>query len=135
MLKGKVPDQSHAMKDVAYHFANLWFAGQKQNWPLAEFYLSETRSHLRWAVRIIPIRKTPQDQELRLEDVLTPLDKTVFTKLQEAIAAKNSDSFKGKYAETLNACYSCHVMAGKPYLRLQVPQMPEAAIIRFDPEP
>src|SRR5437763_14012235 len=32
-LKGIVPDQSHAMKDVAYHFANLWFAAQKQNWP------------------------------------------------------------------------------------------------------
>jgi hypothetical protein len=26
-LKGIVPDQSHAMKDVAYHFGNLWFAG------------------------------------------------------------------------------------------------------------
>src|SRR5438093_6912557 len=50
-LKGIVPDQSHAMKDVAYHFGNLWFAGQKTNWPLAEFYWSETRSHLRWAVR------------------------------------------------------------------------------------
>src|SRR2546421_10527736 len=23
LLKGKVPDQSHAMKDVGYHFANL----------------------------------------------------------------------------------------------------------------
>src|SRR5438477_13058917 len=51
-LKGKVPDQSHAMKDVGYHFANLWFAGQKKNWPLAKFYLDETRSHLKWAVRI-----------------------------------------------------------------------------------
>ena len=53
-LKGLLPDQSHAMKDVAYHFANLWFAGEKKNWPLADFYWSETRSHLRWAVRIIP---------------------------------------------------------------------------------
>src|SRR4051812_4768898 len=62
-LKGIVPDQSHAMKDVAYHYGNLWFAGQKTNWPLAEFYWSETRSHLRWAVRIIPVRKDPQGNE------------------------------------------------------------------------
>ena len=34
-----MPDQSHAMKDVAYHFTNLWFAGQKQNWPLARVLL------------------------------------------------------------------------------------------------
>ena len=26
-LKGMVPDRSHVMKDVAYHFSNLWFAG------------------------------------------------------------------------------------------------------------
>src|SRR2546427_13015736 len=44
-LKGMLPDQSPVMKDVAYHFSNLWFAGQAQNWPLAGFYLNETRSH------------------------------------------------------------------------------------------
>jgi len=26
-----LPDQSHAMTDVGYHFANLWFAGDKEN--------------------------------------------------------------------------------------------------------
>ena len=35
------------MMDVDYHFANLWFAGQSKNWPLAQFYLNETRAHLR----------------------------------------------------------------------------------------
>ena len=33
-LTGHLPDQSHAMADVGYHFANLWFAADKQNWPL-----------------------------------------------------------------------------------------------------
>ena len=36
-LKGLTPSQSHAMADVGYHFANCWFAAQKQNWPLAQF--------------------------------------------------------------------------------------------------
>ena len=56
-LKKIVPDQAHAMQDVDYHFTNLWFAAQQGNWPLAKFYLNETRSHLRWAVRINPVRK------------------------------------------------------------------------------
>src|SRR5436190_16073081 len=51
-LRGLVPDQSHAMADVGYHFTNLWFAGEQSNWPLAQFYSDEVRSHLRWAVRI-----------------------------------------------------------------------------------
>ena len=55
-LKSIATDQSHVMADVGYHFANLWFAGEKRNWPLAKFYLDETRSHLRWAVRVIPVR-------------------------------------------------------------------------------
>jgi hypothetical protein len=57
-LRERLPDQAHAMADVGYHFANLWFAAEKQNWPLANYYLGETRSHLRWAVRIHPVRKT-----------------------------------------------------------------------------
>src|SRR3954468_18703269 len=56
-LKGMVTDQSHVMADVSYHYNNLWFAGQGENWLLAQFYSDETRSHLKWAVRVIPVRK------------------------------------------------------------------------------
>lgn len=134
-LKGIVPDQSHAMKDVAYHFSNLWFAAEKKNWPLAQFYLSETQSHLRWAVRIIPVRKTPQGQDLRLADILEPMEKSVLKELQDALTAKDSPRFGVQYGNTLNACYACHIAAGKPFLRLQIPKQPEVAVIRFDPEP
>lgn len=30
-LRARLPDQSHVMKDVGYHFTNLWFAAQTQN--------------------------------------------------------------------------------------------------------
>lgn len=56
-LKSIGTDQSHVMADVGYHFANLWFAGDAKNWALAKFYFDETRSHLNWAVRVIPVRK------------------------------------------------------------------------------
>jgi hypothetical protein len=55
-----IPSQSHMMADVGDHFTNLWFARRAENWPLADFNLSETKSHLRWAVRRIPIRKDPK---------------------------------------------------------------------------
>ena len=133
-LKGMVPDQSHAMKDVAYHFANLWFAGEKKNWPLADFYWSETRSHLRWAVRIIPVRKDPQGHEIRLQDILEPIEKTSLEDVHKAIDGKNVERFEGAYRQMLASCYGCHVAAGKPFLKLQVPQQPEAPIIKFEPE-
>src|SRR5437867_13407589 len=75
-LKGMVPDQSHVMKDIAYHFSNLWFAGQARNWPLAGFYLSETRSHLRWAIRVRPVR-LPTTGELDLLGIFDGVDRSM----------------------------------------------------------
>jgi len=134
-LKGMVPDQSHAMKDVAYHFANLWFAAQHKNWPLAEFYWAETRSHLRWAVRIIPVRKDPQGKDIRLAEILDPIEKTALEEVHKTIREKNGEQFPEAYKQMLASCYACHVAAGKPFLRLQIPQQPEVPIIRFEPEP
>jgi len=134
-LKGIVPDQSHAMKDVAYHFGNLWFAAQKTNWPLADFYWSETRSHLRWAVRIIPVRKDAQGNEIRLQEILDPIDKTSLQQVGDAIKAKDNAKFVESYKQMLDSCYACHLASAKPFLRLQIPQQPEVPIIRFEPQP
>lgn len=134
-LKGIVGDQSHAMADVGYHFANLWFAGQKQNWPLAEFNWAETRSHLRWAVRIIPVRKDAQGRDIRLEEILDPIDRTALQAIGEAIKAKDKVRFADTYKQMLESCYACHLAAGKPYLRLQIPERPAAPIVNFEPQP
>src|SRR5438094_4214704 len=131
-LKGKVPDQSHAMSDVGYHFANLWFAGEKKNWPLAKFYLDETRSHLKWAVRIIPVRKT-RAGDLELKGILDAIDKTFLSEIDNSIENKNVEKFTGAYRQTIEGCYACHKAAEKPYLRPQIPQAPPQSIINFDP--
>lgn len=131
-LKGKLPDQSHAMKDVGYHFANLWFAGRQKNWLLAKFYLDETRSHLKWAVRIIPVRKV-QAGDLDLRGILDSIDSSLLAQVQKAIAQQDVEAFTTYYKATIEGCYSCHKAAEKPYLRLKIPDQPEAPIINFDP--
>ena len=75
-LKEKAADQAHAMMDVDYHFTNLWFAGKAENWSLAEFYWNETRSHMHWAVRIIPVRKDNAGQEVKLLGILEAIENT-----------------------------------------------------------
>jgi hypothetical protein len=132
-LKGKVPDQSHAMKDVGYHFANLWFAGQKKNWPLAKFYLDETRSHLKWAVRIIPVRKT-KTGDVDLRGILEGVDNTMLSELQKAIEKQDTKKFGDTYKQTIEGCYSCHKASEKSFLRPQIPEQPEARIMNFDPK-
>ncbi len=133
-LKGRLPDQSHAMQDVGYHFSNLWFAGQHQHWALANFYWAETGSHLRWAVRIIPKRKDAAGREVDLDAILTSIENTVLKQLGEAIAAKDGPGFEKTYRQTLEGCYACHKAADKPFLRPQIPTHPPSAIINLDPQ-
>jgi len=131
-IKGLAPSQSHAMQDVSYHYTNLWFAGQKGNWPLAEFYLAETRSHLRWAVRIIPKRKVSTG-EVDLDGIRAAFDDAYLSGVEQAIKAKSTGRFSETYKFSLEGCYACHKASEKPYLRLQVPTRPETQIVNFDP--
>ncbi|RUL82542.1 hypothetical protein [Tautonia sociabilis] len=133
-LEGLLPSQSHMMADVGYHFSNLWFAGRAENWPLAEFYLAETRSHLRWAVRRIPIRKDNQGQDINLVNILEAFENGSLDKIQKSIAQKDRAAFETLYKESLTMCYSCHKAADKPYLRPRIPEEPETDIINFDPD-
>ena len=72
------------MRDVGYHLTNLWFAGQKGNWPLAGFYLAETRSHLKWAVFTRPVRKT-QAGDVDLDGIREAFDGSPLTGVLQAI--------------------------------------------------
>jgi hypothetical protein len=132
-IKGKLADQSHAMQDVSYHFANLWFAGEKENWDLANFYSSETRSHLHWAVRIIPKRKDSAGKEIDLVAILQAWENTPWKELDASIKAKDKTRFQAAYRFTLETCYGCHKAADKPFIRPQIPTRPETPIVNFDP--
>jgi len=132
-LKEKAADQAHAMMDVDYHFSNLWFAAKAGNWPLAEFYWKETVSHLRWAVRIIPVRKDNAGQEIKLPEILQSIEQSPFMQVGKTIKEKDIEKFKIAYRYTLEGCYGCHKAADKPYLRPQIPDRPASSIINFDP--
>jgi hypothetical protein len=133
-LKDKASDQAHAMASVAYHFNNMWFAAQAENWPLTQFYWNETRSHLRWAVRIIPIRKDAAGQEIKLQAILEAVENSPLKQLQLAIEKKDSDSFVAAYKFMIESCYACHKASDKPYLLPQIPTHPAEPTINFDPE-
>jgi hypothetical protein len=132
-LKEVVPSQSHAMTDVAYQFSSLWFAGKENNWPLAAFFLNEARQHIRWTIRIRPIRKDLEGNSVDLKGIYDSVDDSVMVRLQQAIDKKDSSQFVATYKETLVQCYSCHKASGKPYLRPMIPTVPPQTIINFDP--
>jgi hypothetical protein len=125
-------DQSHVMVDVGYHFANLWFAADKQNWPLANYYLAETRSHLRWAVQLHPVRQT-KSGDVDLKGILDAVDNSLLSEVGKAVENKDTASFTNAYRLTLVGCYACHKACEKPFLRPQVPSAAGVSILNFDP--
>ena len=132
-LKEVVPSQSHTMTDVGYQFANLWFAGRQKNWPLAAFFLNEARQHIRWTIRIRPIRKNLAGDPVDLKGIYDSVDDSVMVRLQQAIDKKDDVQFAATYKGTLVQCYSCHKASDKPFLRPMVPTAPPQTIINFDP--
>jgi hypothetical protein len=133
-LEGLIPDQALIMADVADHFINLWFAGKCKNWPLADFYLGETRSHLHWAVRRIPVRKDNAGYDVKLVEILQAFENGPLKPLKGAIDGKDRLAFESAYRLTLTGCYSCQKASDKPYLRPRVPTEPVSSIINFDPK-
>lgn len=133
-LEDLLPSQSHMMADVGDHFANLWFAGKAENWPLADFYLAEARSHLHWAVRRIPTRKDNDGRDVDLVKILEAFENSQLTQLRQTIGRKDEAGFERIYKESLTVCHSCHKAADKPYLRPRVPAGPPSRIINFDPK-
>lgn len=133
MLKDARPSQSHAMMDVGYQFANLWFAADKKNWPLARFYFNETRSHIRWTIRIRPIRKHPDGSPVDLKAIYDAIDSSSMETLKQAIEAKDSVKFTPAYKQMMESCYACHKANGFDYLRPQMPAQPPQTVINFDP--
>lgn len=120
VLKAKATDQAHVMHSLANHYGNLWFAGEKKNWPLAEFYWLETRAHMRWAVRVIPVRKDPQGNEIRFQEILDPIEKSACEDLHKSVSERNAERFRDFFKQMLDSCHACQ---------------PPEPLIRFEPEP
>ena len=132
-LRRLVPSQSHAMADVDYHFSSLWFAAQNANWPLANFYLNETKSHLNWAVRIRPVRKLSSGEMLDLRSMLENVETSSLAQLKTAIDKKDPKAFDAAYRQTMAECYACHKLAEKPFLRPRIPEAPGSRMIDMKP--
>jgi hypothetical protein len=119
-----VRTQSHVMIDVEYHFSNLWFAGRNEQWDLASFYLREAGSHLRWTVRIRPVRSVRGGGSVDLRPFEQSIEQSAFAELESAIEHEDAGEFEAAYERTLTECYACHQAAGLAYLQPHIPERP-----------
>ncbi len=134
-LKQIAPTQSHTMQDVGYHWANLWFAAQKKNWPLANYYFHEARQAVRWTVMIRPTRQLPGGGTFDMKGMFAGIDPTAFNDVMLAINDEDSAQFEKTYKDALLSCHACHTAAGLPFLKPVVPASPSTSILTYEPVP
>lgn len=132
-LRRAMPGHAHVMTELDYRYANLWFAAQNHNWPLAEFYLNETRSNLNWMIRIRPTRRLASGQDLDISPVVKSVEDGGLASLRTAIVKQDSKAFAAAYRQALEQCYACHKLIEKPYLRPRIPEAPASRMIYMQP--
>jgi len=127
------PTQSHTMKDVGEHWSHLWFAVQKKNWPLANYFFHEARQAVRWTVLVRPVRQLPGGGTVDIKGQFDAIDPTAFAFVQLALEDQDSAAFEDAYKQALTACASCHSAAGLPFIRPTIPSSPPTTILDYTP--
>src|ERR1700752_879081 len=89
-LKQLIPTNSTIMMDVQWHWTNLWWAGKRRNWPLAQYYFNEARGHIQQLVRKNPtIRNQETGMDVELQGIFDGIDTSSLAMVKDAIAKKN----------------------------------------------
>src|SRR5258705_1320921 len=93
------PGFGEFMSGIQTHHAKLWFAGQNQNWPLADFEVHEIKEALDDVQRFCSDRP-----EVKAIGMIDPLIDSVSSAIQQ----KNLQLFKNSFVLLTNTCNKCH---------------------------
>jgi hypothetical protein len=133
-LRQLVPTNSTIMMDVQFHWTNLWWAGKRRNWPLAQYYFNEARNHIQQLVRKNPTIRNAQDgTTVELQGIFDGIDTSSLQMVKDAIGNKDGAAFDKNYKTMLESCYACHKSVGRPYIRPQMPTAQVQTIVNMDP--
>jgi hypothetical protein len=93
------PGFGEFMSGIQTHHAKLWFAGQNQNWPLADFEVHEILEALEGLQKFCSDRP-----EIKAIGMIHPAIDSV----SNAIKEKNPGLFNSSFISLTNTCNKCH---------------------------
>lgn len=112
------------MSSLQVHHGKLWFAGQNQNWELADFEIHEIEE------AIEDIRKYQKD---RKESQMMTMIEPSLERIEVAIDQKDPVLFKKEYIELTNTCNSCHRSTDHGFIVVKSPDSPPFSNQKFKP--
>jgi hypothetical protein len=109
------PGLGEFMSGIQIHHAKLWFAGQNQNWELADFELHEIME----ALDNIKTFNTDRPEIKSLNIIFPPLDS-----LNKSVQQKNVTSFKSNFVLLTTVCNDCHHDTNHGFNVIKTPDAP-----------
>jgi len=107
------PGIGEFMSDIQAHHLKLWFAGQHQNWKLADFEISEILG---------TIEDIKNYQTERKESKLIGMINPALDSITNAIQQQNPTLFKSSYTLLTNTCNNCHHLTNFEFNVIKIPE-------------
>lgn len=109
------PGFGDLMGTLQIHHSKLWFAGQNENWPLADFEIHEISE------TVDDIKEYQRDRkETKMIDLLQPS----LHKIDSAIQQKDPELFRRGYTLLTATCNSCHRETDHGFVVVKTPDTP-----------
>jgi hypothetical protein len=106
------PGFGEFMSGIQAHHSKLWFAGQNENWKLADFEVHEIME---------AIEDIQKFQTERKESQMTGMINPALDSVNKAIQQKNPALFKSSYTLLTNTCNNCHRESGFEFNVVKIP--------------
>lgn len=109
------PGFGEFMSSIQTHHSKLWFAGQNENWKLADFEINEIKESLD------DIKKYCSD---RAETNSIDMIEQPLQNVSNSVQQKNITDFKQTYSILTSTCNSCHQATQHEFNAITIPTTP-----------
>jgi hypothetical protein len=100
------------MMEVGYRYNELYWAGEDQNWELAEYHIDKIEHTIKLGLRRRPKRRDGAE-------IIFP----ILEKLKKITKANNFVKFKEGFKALQQSCRDCHQAEGVPYFEAGIPKI------------
>ena len=100
-----VPGLGEIMTHQQMRHTKLWFAGEAENWALANYEIKELREGFD---DVLTFHPTHEDSPVAPKDAIPRIITVPITNVQGAIQAKSKQMFEETFDELTQGCNNCH---------------------------
>lgn len=108
------PGFGEFMSNIQGHHAKLWFAGQHNNWKLANFEIHEIME----GIEDIKTYETDRNETESIGIIQPAIDSVV-----KAIQQENVEQFDRSYGYLTHTCVNCHTDNHYEFIQIKIPEL------------